>query len=66
MKDLNVSIERFEESSSYDKRKELQSDYEISEDENRTRIGSLKKKTVNASNKIKHSLKKKSKEKNEN
>ncbi|CAL5422360.1 unnamed protein product [Camellia sinensis] len=56
----------FEESSSHDERKELQSDYEISEDEKRTRIGSLKKKAVNAFNKIKHSLKKKSKRKNEN
>ncbi|GMP84998.1 hypothetical protein CsSME_00038317 [Camellia sinensis var. sinensis] len=34
----------FEESSSHDERKELQSDYEISEDEKRTRIGSSKKK----------------------
>ncbi|CAL5419917.1 unnamed protein product [Camellia sinensis] len=56
----------FEESSSHDERKELQSDYEISEDEKRTRIGSLKKKAVNAFNKIKHSLKTKSKRKNEN
>ncbi|KAF4366718.1 hypothetical protein F8388_020080 [Cannabis sativa] len=36
------------------------SDFENSEDERRTRIGSLKKKALNASTKFKHSLKKKS------
>ncbi|XP_071715932.1 phosphatidylinositol/phosphatidylcholine transfer protein SFH8-like isoform X2 [Rutidosis leptorrhynchoides] len=40
-------------------RRERKSDFENSEDERRTRIGSLKKKALNASNKFKHSLKKK-------
>ncbi|KAF4400437.1 hypothetical protein G4B88_023230, partial [Cannabis sativa] len=39
---------------------DLKSDFENSEDERRTRIGSLKKKALNASTKFKHSLKKKS------
>ncbi|XP_057456441.1 phosphatidylinositol/phosphatidylcholine transfer protein SFH6-like isoform X2 [Lotus japonicus] len=43
-----------------DERKERKSDFENSEDERRTRIGSLKKKALNASSKFKHSLKKKS------
>ncbi|PIA52759.1 hypothetical protein AQUCO_01000554v1 [Aquilegia coerulea] len=38
---------------------ERKSDFETSEDERRTKIGSLKKKAVNASTKLKHSLKKK-------
>ena len=43
-----------------DEKKERRSDFENSEDERRTRIGSLKKKALNASSKFKHSLKKKS------
>lgn len=43
-----------------DERRERKSDFENSEDERRTRIGSLKKKALNASSKFKHSLKKKS------
>ncbi|KAL1544235.1 Phosphatidylinositol/phosphatidylcholine transfer protein sfh8 [Salvia divinorum] len=43
-----------------EERKERKSDFEISEDERRTKIGSLKKKALNASSKLKHSLKKKS------
>ncbi|KAK2665379.1 hypothetical protein Ddye_003953 [Dipteronia dyeriana] len=43
-----------------DERRERKSDFENSEDERRTRIGSLKKKAINASTKFKHSLKKKS------
>ncbi|KAJ9537771.1 hypothetical protein OSB04_030504 [Centaurea solstitialis] len=42
-------------------RRERKSDFENSEDERRTRIGSLKKKALNASTKFKHSLKKKRK-----
>ena len=45
---------------SSDEKKERKSDFENSEDERRTRIGSLKKKAINASTKFKHSLKKKS------
>ncbi|KAI3803643.1 hypothetical protein L1987_31801 [Smallanthus sonchifolius] len=41
-------------------RRERKSDFENSEDERRTRIGTLKKKALNASTKFKHSLKKKS------
>ncbi|PSS29449.1 Phosphatidylinositol/phosphatidylcholine transfer protein [Actinidia chinensis var. chinensis] len=50
----------FEGSSGNDERRERKSDFENSEDERRTRIGSLKKKAMNASTKFKHSLKKKS------
>ncbi|XP_038706419.1 phosphatidylinositol/phosphatidylcholine transfer protein SFH8-like isoform X1 [Tripterygium wilfordii] len=50
----------FEGFSGSDERKERKSDFENSEDERRTRIGSLKKKAINASTKFKHSLKKKS------
>ncbi|KAK1395011.1 phosphatidylinositol/phosphatidylcholine transfer protein SFH8-like [Heracleum sosnowskyi] len=49
----------FEGSSGNDERRERKSDFENSEDERRTRIGSLKKKALNASSKFKHSLKKK-------
>lgn len=42
-----------------DERRERKSDFENSEDERRTRIGTLKKKAINASTKFKHSLKKK-------
>lgn len=51
----------FEGSSGNDERserRERRSDFENSEDERRTRIGSLKKKALNASTKFKHSLKK--------
>ncbi|XP_022896712.1 phosphatidylinositol/phosphatidylcholine transfer protein SFH8-like isoform X2 [Olea europaea var. sylvestris] len=49
----------FEGSSGADERRERKSDFENSEDERRTKIGSLKKKALNASTKFKHSLKKK-------
>ncbi|KAM3287575.1 phosphatidylinositol/phosphatidylcholine transfer protein SFH6 isoform X1 [Capsicum chacoense] len=49
----------FEGSSTHDEKRERKSDFENSEDERRTRIGSLKKKALNASTKFKHSLKKK-------
>ncbi|KAA8523883.1 hypothetical protein F0562_010306 [Nyssa sinensis] len=50
----------FEGSSGNDERRERKSDFENSEDQRRTRIGSLKKKAINASTKFKHSLKRKS------
>ncbi|GLT86196.1 hypothetical protein SLE2022_043520 [Rubroshorea leprosula] len=50
----------FEGFSGSDEKKERKSDFENSEDERRTRIGSLKKKALNASSRFKHSLKKKS------
>ncbi|KAF8016952.1 hypothetical protein BT93_H2217 [Corymbia citriodora subsp. variegata] len=50
----------FEGFSGSDEKRERKSDFENSEDERRTRIGSLKKKAINASTKFKHSLKKKS------
>ncbi|KAL5557993.1 hypothetical protein UlMin_034204 [Ulmus minor] len=53
----------FEGFSSHDERKERKSDFEISEDDKRTRIGSLKKKAINASSKFRHSLKRKSRRK---
>ncbi|CAN6446575.1 unnamed protein product [Victoria cruziana] len=56
----------FEGSSSREERRERKSDFENSEDERRTRIGSLKKKAINASTKFRHSLKKKSRRKSDN
>lgn len=50
--------ERRERKSDFERR-ERKSDFEISEDERRTKIGTLKKKALNASSKFKHSLKKK-------
>ncbi|KAK4758494.1 hypothetical protein SAY87_019795 [Trapa incisa] len=50
----------FEGFSGSDERRERKSDFECSEDERRTRIGSLKKKAINASSKFRHSLKRKS------
>ncbi|OMO74352.1 Cellular retinaldehyde binding/alpha-tocopherol transport [Corchorus capsularis] len=50
----------FEGFSGSDERRERKSDFENSEDERRTRIGSLKKKAINASTRFKHSIKKKS------
>lgn len=55
----------FEGSSSHDERKERKSDVDNSEDDRRTRMGSLKKKAINASNKFRYSLKKKSRRKSE-
>ncbi|KAF4350114.1 hypothetical protein F8388_001292 [Cannabis sativa] len=49
----------FDGYSGHDERKERKSDFEISEDDKRTRIGSLKKKAINASSKFRHSLKRK-------
>ncbi|XP_008805533.2 phosphatidylinositol/phosphatidylcholine transfer protein SFH13-like isoform X2 [Phoenix dactylifera] len=57
-------VEGFEGAVSCDERKERRSDVEISEDERRrTKIGSLKKKALNASTKFTHSLKKRGKRK---
>ncbi|KAK6939496.1 CRAL-TRIO lipid binding domain [Dillenia turbinata] len=55
----------FEGSSSPDERKEWKSEFENSEDERKTRIGKLKKKAITASSKLRHSLKRKSRKKNE-
>jgi hypothetical protein len=55
----------FDGSSSHDERKERRSDFENSEDEKKTRIGSLKKKAINASTKFKHSLRKKNRRKSD-
>ena len=58
-------ISGFEGFSGHDERKERKSDFENSEDERRTRIGSLKKKAINASTKFRHSLRKKSRRKSD-
>ncbi|XP_043712967.1 phosphatidylinositol/phosphatidylcholine transfer protein SFH8-like [Telopea speciosissima] len=55
----------FEGSSGNDERRERKFDFENSEDERRTRIGSLKKKAINASTKFRHSLKKKGRRKSD-
>lgn len=57
---LIVDFAGFEGFSGSDEKKERRSDFEYSEDERRTRIGSLKKKALNASSKFKHTLRKKS------
>lgn len=56
----------FEGFSGHDERKERKSDFENSEDERRTKIGSLKKKALDASSRFKHSLKKKNRRKKTN
>lgn len=53
----------FEGISFHDGRKDRKSDFENSGDERRTRIGSLKKKAINASTKFRHSLRKKNSKK---
>ncbi|KAL4198880.1 hypothetical protein AMTRI_Chr03g48250 [Amborella trichopoda] len=54
-----------EASSLNDERRERRSDVENSEDERRTRIGSLKKKAISASTKFRHSLTKRSRRRSE-
>ncbi|CAN8234650.1 unnamed protein product [Cochlearia groenlandica] len=49
----------FEGCSNNDEKREKRSDFEVSEDEKRTRIGTFKKKAAKASSKLRHSLKKK-------
>ncbi|XP_020264996.1 phosphatidylinositol/phosphatidylcholine transfer protein SFH8-like [Asparagus officinalis] len=49
----------FDGSFGQNERKERKSDFENSEDERRTRMGSFKKKALNASTKFRHSLRKK-------
>ncbi|KAH7658795.1 Phosphatidylinositol transfer protein SEC14 and related proteins protein [Dioscorea alata] len=53
----------FEGFSNGEERRERKSDFDCSEDERRTRIGSLKKKAMNASTLLRHSLKKKNRRK---
>lgn len=55
----------FDGLSFHEDRKEKKSDFENSEDERRTRIGSLKKKALDASTKFRHSLKKRSRRKSD-
>ncbi|ONK79186.1 uncharacterized protein A4U43_C01F3800 [Asparagus officinalis] len=55
----------FEGFSGHSERKERKSDFENSEDERRTRMGSLKKKALHASTKFRHSLRKKSRRKSD-
>lgn len=49
-----------------DERKESRSDADNSEGDKKTKIGSFKKKAINAGNKFRHSLRRRSKKKNEN
>ncbi|CAI0436062.1 unnamed protein product [Linum tenue] len=51
----------FDGTSGNDERREWRSDWENSEEERKTRMGSLKKKAIKASSKFRHSLKKKKK-----
>ncbi|KAG5542354.1 hypothetical protein RHGRI_022033 [Rhododendron griersonianum] len=55
----------FESSSGFEERKERKSEFEISEDERRTRLGALKKKASSVSSKLRKSLKKKTRRKSE-
>lgn len=57
---VKICVVGFEGFSGNDERRERKSDFENSEDDRRTRIGSLKKKAINASSKFRHSLRKKS------
>ncbi|XAR64141.1 hypothetical protein NMG60_11024372 [Bertholletia excelsa] len=56
----------FQGSSGFNERKETHVDTEILEDDRKTTFGALKKKALNASNKFRHSLKKRNKKKSEN
>jgi hypothetical protein len=53
-----LNVPGFEGCSSHDERREFKSEFEVSEDEKKTRIRSLKKKAIDASTRIRHSLKK--------
>lgn len=55
----------FEGTGSNDERKDRKSDFEISEEDRKTRIGNLKKKAMKASSKFRRSLKKKSRRKSD-
>ncbi|KAI8548868.1 hypothetical protein RHMOL_Rhmol07G0307600 [Rhododendron molle] len=55
----------FESSSGFEERKERKSEFEISEDERRTRLGALKKVASSVSSKLRNSLKKKTRRKSE-
>ena len=55
---FHCNLSGFEGCSSHDERRDHKSDFEVSEDEKKTRMGSLKKKAIDASTKIRHSLKK--------
>lgn len=60
----NLNIEGLEVIGTTDEIRERRSDFENSEDERRrSKIGNLKKKAINASNKFTHSLKKRGKRK---
>lgn len=63
--DLLVAVKGFEGQCSNDEIRERRSDVEMSEDERRqySKIGTLKKKAMNASSKFTHSLKKRGKRK---
>ncbi|KAL0921121.1 hypothetical protein M5K25_008158 [Dendrobium thyrsiflorum] len=54
----------FEGVSGHDERKEKKSDLDISEDDKRTRMGSLRKRAISASTRFRHSLRRKSSKKN--
>ncbi|CAM8888855.1 unnamed protein product [Rhodiola kirilowii] len=54
----NLGLCGFDGQTSHDERRERKSDFENSEDDRRTKIGTFKKKAIKASSKIKHSLKK--------
>ena len=58
-----IDVSGYEGCSSHDERRDHRLDFEISEDEKKTRMGSLKKKAIDASSKLRHSLKKKNRRK---
>ena len=55
---FHCSISSFEGCSCHDESRDHKSDFEVSEEEKKARMGSLKKKAIDASTKIRHSLKK--------
>ncbi|KAG8086279.1 hypothetical protein GUJ93_ZPchr0010g8216 [Zizania palustris] len=56
----------FEGSTQNDERKESRYDADNSEGEKKTKMGSFKKKAINAGNKFRHSLRRRSKKQSEN
>uniref|UniRef100_A0A0E0PQP1 CRAL-TRIO domain-containing protein n=2 Tax=Oryza TaxID=4527 RepID=A0A0E0PQP1_ORYRU len=61
----HLSVAGFEGFTHNDEKKEIRSDADNSEGEKKTKIGSFKKKAINAGNKFRHSLRRRSKKKNE-
>lgn len=62
---IEIACAGFEGFVQNDERKESKSDADNSEGDKKTKIGSFKKKAINAGNKFRHSLRRRSKKKND-